>query len=94
MTARIFAAVDTYDAITSDRPYRRARGHAAAMAELRRVAGSQLNPDVVEAFFQISEVELRRLRELCGRMELGLRMPLGLPLDRLDNDEQRAGRRA
>ena len=91
LTARIFAVVDTYDAITSDRPYRRARGHAAAMSELRRVAGSQLDPDVVEAFFTISEVELRRLRELCGRMGLGLRMPLGLPLDQLDVGEERAG---
>ena len=61
------------------------------MAELRRVAGSQLDPGVVEAFFTISEVELRRLRELCGRMGLGLRMPLGLPLDQLDAGEERAG---
>ena len=44
LAARIFAVVDTYDAITSDRPYRRARSHQAAMAELQRVAGHQLDP--------------------------------------------------
>ncbi len=36
LAARVFAVGDTYDAITSDRPYRRARCHAAAIAELRR----------------------------------------------------------
>ncbi|HYN21541.1 MAG TPA: HD-GYP domain-containing protein, partial [Thermoanaerobaculia bacterium] len=44
LVARIFAAVDTYDAITSDRPYRRARPHSVAMAELEKVAGHQLDP--------------------------------------------------
>ncbi|HXM69911.1 MAG TPA: HD-GYP domain-containing protein, partial [Thermoanaerobaculia bacterium] len=44
LAARVFAVVDTYDAITSDRPYRRARGHAAAVAEMLRVSGQQLDP--------------------------------------------------
>src|SRR4029077_5139759 len=35
LSARIFAVVDTYDAITSDRPYRRARSHQAAVSELQ-----------------------------------------------------------
>jgi putative nucleotidyltransferase with HDIG domain len=78
LTARIFAVVDTYDAITSDRPYRRARGHAAAMAELQRVAGQQFDPEVVEAFQEIPEVELRRLRELCKRVNPGLSLPADL----------------
>ncbi len=68
--ARIFAVVDTYDAITSDRPYRRARGHRAAVVELRRVAGVQLDPRVVEVFAAIPEMELRRLRALSGRAEM------------------------
>src|SRR5207237_449070 len=37
--ARLFAVADTYDAITSDRPYRKAQPHAAAIAEMQRVAG-------------------------------------------------------
>lgn len=62
LPARVFAVVDTYDAITSDRPYRAARSHAEAITELRRVAGSQLDPRVVERFLEIPEADLRRLR--------------------------------
>src|SRR5436305_822376 len=78
LSARIFAVVDTYDAITSDRPYRRARPHAVAVAELQRVTGQQLDPTVVDAFRQLPEVELRRLRELCKRVHPGLSLPADL----------------
>jgi putative nucleotidyltransferase with HDIG domain len=53
--ARIFAVADTYDAITSDRPYRAARPYAAARAEIERFAGTQFDPQVAEAFKQIPE---------------------------------------
>jgi len=85
--ARIFAAVDTYDAITSDRPYRRARPHAVAIAELQRVSGRQLDPQVVAAFQDIQEVELKRLRALCRRVHPGLRLPADL-LDRLNDSRE------
>jgi len=49
LAARIIAACDTYDAIVTDRPYRPARSPAEAQVELLRVAGSQLDPDVVGA---------------------------------------------
>jgi len=49
LAARIIAACDTYDAIVTDRPYRPARSSREACAELRRVAGTQLDPDVVGA---------------------------------------------
>ena len=87
--ARIFAVVDTYDAITSDRPYRRACPHAVAMAELQRVSGQQLDPEAVAAFREIPEVELRRLRQLCKRVHPGLQLPADL-LDRLSEPDQRA----
>lgn len=48
--SRIFAVVDAYHAMTSDRPYRPAMGHEEAMAELVRSAGAQFDPVVVEAF--------------------------------------------
>ncbi len=48
--SRIIAVVDAYDAMTSDRPYRKAGSAAAALAELRRCAGTQFDPHVVEAF--------------------------------------------
>jgi len=89
LSARIFAVVDTYDAITSDRPYRRARPHPFALAELQRVAGQQLDPQVVEAFRDLPEVEMRRLRELCKRVNPGLSLPADL-LDSLAEPEGRA----
>jgi HD-GYP domain-containing protein (c-di-GMP phosphodiesterase class II) len=49
LAARIIAACDTYDAIVTDRPYRPARTPREARAELRRVAGTQLDEHVVVA---------------------------------------------
>jgi len=60
--ARIFAVVDTYDAITSNRPYRKAQSHDVAAAEIRRCAGSQLDPSVVEAFLRLPAEEWDRIR--------------------------------
>jgi putative nucleotidyltransferase with HDIG domain len=56
LAAQIISVADTYEAITSTRPYRPALGHNDAVAELRRVAGSQLNPIVVEAFIRQIEI--------------------------------------
>jgi putative nucleotidyltransferase with HDIG domain len=78
LAARVFAVVDTYDAITSDRPYRRARPHAAAMAELQRVAGQQLDPEIVAAFASLSELELRQLTDRCRNVHPGLSLPADL----------------
>jgi HD-GYP domain-containing protein (c-di-GMP phosphodiesterase class II) len=51
--ARIVAVADTYDAMTSDRPYRKSKEEAAALAELKRASGTQLDPRVVEAFLHV-----------------------------------------
>jgi diguanylate cyclase (GGDEF)-like protein/putative nucleotidyltransferase with HDIG domain len=48
--ARIVAVCDAFDAMTSDRPYSPGMPSAAALMELRRCAGSQFDPGVVEAF--------------------------------------------
>jgi two-component system, cell cycle response regulator len=48
--SRIIAVVDAYDAMTSDRPYRNASSETDALIELRRCAGTQFDPPVVEAF--------------------------------------------
>jgi putative nucleotidyltransferase with HDIG domain len=88
--ARIFAVVDTYDAITSDRPYRRSRTHQQAMEELDQVAGTQLDPHVVAAFRLLPEVDLRRLRSLCKRVHPGLSLPADL-LETLSDPERQRG---
>jgi cyclic di-GMP phosphodiesterase len=53
--ARIFAVADTLDAITSDRPYRRASSFESARETIRRLSGSQFDPRVVEVFLSIPE---------------------------------------
>jgi diguanylate cyclase (GGDEF)-like protein len=53
--ARIVAVCDAYEAMTADRPYRKARPHAAACEELRGAAGLQFDPLVVEAFLSAIE---------------------------------------
>jgi HD-GYP domain-containing protein (c-di-GMP phosphodiesterase class II) len=50
LLARIIAVADTFDAMTSVRPYRPAMTHAAAIAELQRVRGAELDPRCVDAF--------------------------------------------
>jgi len=57
--ARILAVADSYDAMTSDRPYRKALPQTRAIQELRRCSGSQFDPAVVEIFIQ----ELEKNRE-------------------------------
>ncbi|MBU6452660.1 MAG: HD domain-containing protein [Cyanobacteria bacterium REEB67] len=49
--ARIILVSDAYDAMTTDRPYREAIGHERAVAELKKMAGKQFDPKVVEALF-------------------------------------------
>jgi len=55
--ARIIAVVDTYDAITSARPYQKAQAKEEAIGELKRGAGTQFDPTVVEAFLGIIGAE-------------------------------------
>jgi HD-GYP domain-containing protein (c-di-GMP phosphodiesterase class II) len=52
--ARIVSVCDAYDAMTSERPYQRSLGHDEAIAELRRCAGTQFDPDVVAAFCRVN----------------------------------------
>ncbi|MBI4300855.1 MAG: HD-GYP domain-containing protein [Chloroflexi bacterium] len=53
--SRIFAVVDAYDAITSNRPYRKARSQHDALADIQRNYGSQFDPAVVTAFKRLIE---------------------------------------
>ena len=51
--SRIISVCDSYHAMTSDRPYRKAMSVEVALAELRAGAGSQFDPEVVEAFLRV-----------------------------------------
>jgi len=55
MLARIIAIADSYDAMTSARAYRKKMTHAEAVAQIRSCAGSQFDPDLVDAFIDIIE---------------------------------------
>jgi HD-GYP domain-containing protein (c-di-GMP phosphodiesterase class II) len=65
--ARIFSAVDTFDAMTSDRPYRAALSIQAARDEIDRYKGIQFDPRVAEAFLAIDERVWCEVRERVHR---------------------------
>jgi putative nucleotidyltransferase with HDIG domain len=62
--ARIFAVVDTFDSMTSDRPYRKALSTMDALNEILRFNGSQFDPMVVEAFLDIYAKWVKEREEL------------------------------
>lgn len=53
LESRIIGLVDAFDAITSDRPYRKRKSHEWALNEIAEHAGCQFCPDCVEAFVQL-----------------------------------------
>ena len=68
--ARILAVADSYDAMTSARPYKQARSHQEALRELRDCSGTQFDPDVVAAF------ELGLADESAAKMLVGEAAPI------------------
>jgi len=74
--ARIFAVADTLDAITSDRPYRRASSFESARETIRRLSGSQFDPHVVDVFVSIPAETwptIARNQRLMAALPSGLR---------------------
>lgn len=55
LAARIFAVVDVYDALTSDRPYRKAWSEAKTLAHIQAQSGSHFDPKVVKTFLELLE---------------------------------------
>jgi HD-GYP domain-containing protein (c-di-GMP phosphodiesterase class II) len=55
LASSIITIADTYDAMTSDRPYRNAYTEAMTFGELERCAGTQFNPDLIKVFIRTME---------------------------------------
>lgn len=53
LLSRIIAVVDAYDAMTADRPYRKAMTKEAAVNEIRNNAGTQFDPEIADIFIDI-----------------------------------------
>ncbi len=62
--ARILAVADSYDAMTSDRPYRKAMSQEQGVKELKRCSGTQFDPDIVELFIE----ELGKNQEMVDKI--------------------------
>lgn len=65
LLARILGVADSYEAMTSDRPYRRGRSAEEGIAELKRCAGTQFDPRIVDAFVDVLRAQ-ERDREAIG----------------------------
>ena len=61
--ARILAVADSYDAMTTDRPYREALSQKAAVNEMKLFSGTQFDPNVVEAFIKVLKNDYGYLEE-------------------------------
>lgn len=67
--ARLFAVIDVYDALTTDRAYHTARSHAEALENIREGVGSRFDPAVVDAF---GRIPFQELREIAGNNQTPL----------------------
>ncbi len=75
---RLLAVVDTFDAITSDRPYRDRQEPDKALAELKKFSGTQFDPKVVDIFFRAFDNGLIR-PDLISREQSSLKMKMLIP---------------
>ena len=69
LIARIISIADTYDAMTSDRSYRRALPHEVALAEIERCSATQFDPDLAANFTE----NIENYRDECR--EGGVKVP-------------------
>jgi diguanylate cyclase (GGDEF)-like protein/PAS domain S-box-containing protein len=81
--ARILGIADAYDAIVSDRVYRKGRSRGEAFVELRRCAGLQFDPELVERFIAavLARDETRNSSELAVSKQTALK--IGMQIEKL-----------
>jgi response regulator RpfG family c-di-GMP phosphodiesterase len=61
--SRLFAVADSFDAMTSDRPYRKATDYEAAREEIKRCSGTQFDPWAVEIFLSIPKTRWKEIKK-------------------------------
>jgi len=87
--ARVFGVVDALDAITSDRPYRKARPFGIARDEIAAYRGTQFDPAIVDAFMSVPEETWAAIRENVAREVAACEVPSE---DQLIRDARRSFR--
>jgi diguanylate cyclase (GGDEF)-like protein/PAS domain S-box-containing protein/putative nucleotidyltransferase with HDIG domain len=83
--ARILSIADSYDAMVSDRVYRKGRTHEEAIAELRRCAGTQFDPELVERFIEISGCDARTVNHQTMVVPKAMAIQIGQQIESLAN---------
>ncbi len=68
--SRIILVADTVEAMTSDRPYRRALPLERVVDEIRRFRGTQFDPDAADAFLRIAEREEESFLETASKFDI------------------------
>jgi response regulator RpfG family c-di-GMP phosphodiesterase len=91
LSARIFAVADTLDAMTSDRPYRRALPYSAAREEIIRESGRQFDPKVVKGFLTIPEEVLETIRLKAANYHTHVRLPESGKVNSSSTTENKTG---
>lgn len=67
--ARVLTVVDSFDAMTSNRPYNKRKTYEEGVEELRKCSGAQFDPDIVEAFIKVIT---SKTGQICiGKIEAG-----------------------
>jgi putative two-component system response regulator len=66
--ARIVALADAYDAMASERPYRKAMSYVQAMEEIKKFSGKQFDPELVKIFLGIPEASLEKICRECNNI--------------------------
>src|SRR5260370_27396994 len=75
--ARIVAVADAFDAMTSDRPYRKGMPPEVAFAELEKQRGKQFDPDFASTFLDIKPLVIQELQ--ADTKQIGVTHPVTLP---------------
>ena len=81
--ARILSIADAYDAITSDRVYRRGKSAEEAITEMRRWAGEQFDPELLERFIAVVQAHDANEQREAGDVTKQTALRIGLQMEKL-----------